>query len=99
MTTIMTKWTILDPDGSSSEGHGLLAAEPSYDDLKQILDPLFNNQWWERVSIRHPVYNRTDMFVDELGLLKQLPLNGAASLLYPYPIVGRAVVFHRRVWF
>jgi len=110
---IMTKWTIFEPGEPRfrSEGHQALAPEPSYEDLRAILDPLFDNQWWEHVWVRGGKAAQLligasatkwpiSMFVDESGMLKQLPRNEAVSwVLYPGLIAGRAVVFHRRVWF
>lgn len=88
-----------------------LGAEPSYEELKNLIEPLLDGAWLEHVSVLYRG-QRTDMFVDEEGLLKNLPLNPLATKIYhtighakgmdmagASPIVGTAIVFHRRVWF
>lgn len=86
---------------------------PSYKALSAVLDPLFFKRPWEHVSVLFEG-RRTDMFVDESGVLDGLPRNEAATAIYranwlsQYPhadpeslphIAGLAVVFEKRVWY
>ena len=88
--------------------------QPSYDELRPILDEFFPDLSAEHVSV---LCNgkRTDMFVDETGHLKSLPINIRATAVYweatmqaegnkfspraLTAIVGPAILFHDRVWF
>lgn len=69
---------------------------------------------WEHVTIMLPDGNRSDMFVDENFLARGLPRNPEATEHYRRatmtrepktnpedlpPILGPAIVFHRRIWF
>ena len=86
---------------------------PEFEWFKTFLEPYFKNAHFEHVNVlfdgRH-----TDMFVDEIGLLRGLPINPQATEIYRadaiarYPkinpnslpiIVGPAVVFAKKVWF
>lgn len=101
-------YTIYEPDGTNSEHEVDLPARPGYDRLKAVLSPLFPGTHFEHVTIlRGP-----DMFVDEIGAIRGLPVNEAATKLYQEAairrgfdardlskIYGRAVVFHQRVWY
>jgi hypothetical protein len=80
--------------------------EPTYDQIR-ALTKLHIDGWLEHVSV---LYNdkHCDMFVDEEGLLKHLPVNEVATRIYwnagrvrgGTPIVGTAILFpERRIWF
>jgi hypothetical protein len=89
-----------------------LPEKPSYQELKQIVQPRLDGAELERVNV---FWNGEylDMFVDETGLLKGLPVNEVATRIYhnnmrihnplfdgPWPpICGPAVLFLRKVWF
>ncbi len=87
--------------------------EPGYQILKEIIEPLLDNQMMEHVNVLF-LNQHADMFVDENGLARMLPRNDKATEIYrsnymkQYPetnpeslpcIVGTAIVFSRRVWF
>lgn len=87
--------------------------DPGYQRIKDFVTPLLNGGDLERVRVLHEgVY--TDMFVDEDGIRKGLPINNAATPIYhanmlsrqadadtsDWPKVhGTAILFHRQVWF
>lgn len=90
-----------------------LAEKPDFDELRAIIQPLLDGAHLERVRVLHNG-EALDMFVDEEGMLRCLPVNPAASAIYRNnwltkhpgtdpqtlpPIYGTAVLFHRRVWF
>ena len=109
-----TKYHIYRPGAAERETVTAdLKSQPSYDDLNAIIRPLLDNQFLEHVSV---LFNgkRADMFVDELGANKGLPINAAATDIYRaawmkrHPraepltlpaIYGTAIVFNRIVWF
>ena len=93
--------------------HADLAPEPTYFALRDIIKPLLNDADLEHVSVLFKG-ERADMFVDEIGLMKGLPRNDAATDIYRantlarHPntapeslsyIAGTAILFMRRVWF
>jgi hypothetical protein len=87
--------------------------DPGFSRISAAVRPLLCGAHLERVR----VWDRDsylDMFVDEEGAIKKLPVNGAATAIYHanmlrgqpgadtslWPrIHGVAVVFDRRVWF
>lgn len=90
-----------------------IAEDPGYFALKEIIQPLLNGADLEHVSVLFKD-KPTDMFVDDVGLLKGLPRNDEATDIYRafwmkhHPghkpedlsfIAGTAVVFDRQVWF
>lgn len=109
-----TEFTIIRANGDEEVHTVELPARPDYFQLKAIVQPLIGDRNdFERVAVLHDG-KATDMFVDENGLLKGLPLNTKASAIYRAnwlkqhpkvdpeslpPIVGPAVLFSRRVWF
>jgi hypothetical protein len=108
-----TTFTILHADGSSETRSAELAAEPGFDALDQLLRPLLDGGDLEHVNVFHDG-RYTDMFVDEIGMLKGLPRNEAATAIYRNntlvhvpgtnpeslpAIYGTAVLFNRKVWF
>lgn len=90
-----------------------LPEDPGYEKLDKILRPLLNGADLERVNVFHDgAY--TDMFVDDVGKLKKLPRNDAATNIYRNnwmthnpgtdpedlpAIYGPAILFDRKVWF
>jgi len=81
--------------------------------LRRIVEPLLGGARMERVRVLCPASGEfTDMFVDEMGVIKRLPFNSEATRIYlnnyltmhpeadreglPY-IAGTAVVFMRPV--
>jgi len=89
-----------------------LPPKPSYRQLCQLLDPLFQRRHFEHVTVLYEG-RRADMFVDERGRLDDLPFNEAATAIYrnnwltQYPgtnpdslhwIAGLAVLFEKIVW-
>lgn len=118
-----TKFTIFRPDGTFEDREVDLKKDPGLDALGTILLPLMNDGrdvpiHFEHVSVLHANKSK-DMFVDEDGHSKRLPVNEKATDIYHenwkvnrpeafeyarktnqlIPIVGVAVLFHRRVWF
>lgn len=94
--------------------------EPGSFRINNYVQPLLNGANIERVNVwLTPSYipgangYYTDMFVDEIGRLKLLPINTRASTIYHanilthepdmkhdlVPIFGTAVLFLRRVWY
>lgn len=73
------------------------------------------NIWTEHVTVLNPADEQyTDMFVDEDGRSRDAEHNPKATAIYRYnalkndpgvtpdqlwDIVGKAVLFHRRIWF
>jgi hypothetical protein len=111
---MLTEFLIIQPDGTEETRQVLLAAEPSLSALAAIIQPIIGDgQDFEHVAVLHDG-KRTDMFVNENGLLMGLPRNPGATVIYrnnwmsSHPkddpeslnfIVGPAVLFRRRVWF
>jgi len=81
---------------------------PEYDDVKRVVSPIIPD--FEHVTVLWQD-KRTDMFIDELGVVKGLPINAFATGVYytasivagrqisPNPICGPAVLFNERIWF
>ncbi|MGL5156246.1 MAG: hypothetical protein ACRC9H_15195 [Aeromonas veronii] len=112
---MQTEYTILRASGERVTHSVDLPQDPHLQQLEAIVLPVIGERnWMVRVGLTfedHPV----DMFVDEFGHAKELPLNLTATLIYHahiagpnYPftnpeglpyIVGDVVLFHRRVWF
>lgn len=106
------KITIFRPGEPAEERELPGAGVFGYDALRALLTPLLDGGNLERVNVLHGgIY--TDMFVDEIGLLKQLPRNEPATAIYrnnwltQHPgtdpevlpaIYGAAVLFEARVW-
>jgi len=111
---MLTEFLIIQPDGTEETHQVELAAEPTYHELKAVIQPIIGErQDFEHVAVLHDG-KRTDMFVNENGLLMGLPRNPGATAIYrnnwlsSHPeddpeslnfIVGPVVLFRRRVWF
>jgi hypothetical protein len=91
-----------------------LEDEPTYTELKAVIQPIIgSNRYFEHVRVWFKnAY--TDMFVDDMGAMTNLPTNEVATRIYhanmlrqhpnadtsDWPkIHGPAVLFHRQVWF
>lgn len=109
-----TTLTILRPGAEPETVVVDLAPKPTLRDIQAALAPYFGLAYTERVAILSEDGKPTDMFVDEIGLMKGLPRNDKATEHYrrnwlsKHPntppehlgfIVGTAVVFDRRIWF
>ena len=108
-----TFYTILRPNGSQERLSVDWPEEPSYEQIRDLVEPILGDCDMEHVSILGDNGKRQDMFVDEIGLWKHLTQNKEATRLYRqnilsrYPhldperlnfIVGAAVVFDRIIW-
>ncbi len=58
-----------------------LPNEPGYEAIKNIVEPLLDGCNMEHVSVLWGG-DRRDMFVDEMGALKRLPINNPATNIY-----------------
>jgi hypothetical protein len=76
----------------------------------EMLKPYLGECWTEHVYVyksnfkrgafkpwNTPEHQRMDMFVDESGVMKDLPLNMEAMMFYPGEIFGPAVLFKNLV--
>lgn len=64
------------------EGVKFAKRQPGYDGIKEFLSPIFPGANFEHVSIITPETRVGDMFVDDMGLLKGLPVNPVATVIY-----------------
>lgn len=109
---IETTYTVYQPDGSSYEGCIMWPKEPGYDLIREFVEPILHADL-EHVAVLYKG-KKADMFVDDTGALKKLPINKAASDIYRaaylkrYPDVdpenlsaihGIAILFDRIVWY
>lgn len=114
-----TTMTIIPCDGSPETKREVEFKNdtPSYEELRALVEPaipsLNGGHAFERVNVWLNDHY-TDMFVDEVGVLKDLPRNYLATAIYranwlrQHPetgpedmphIAGVAVLFSDRVWF
>ena len=108
-----TKFTIYRVGEEPEQREVDIPRDPGYVALAGIIEPLLDGNYLERVAVLVDG-KPTDMFVDEMGHLKNLPTNEAATGIYRaltmrlrpetnpetlHAIAGTAIVFHRRVWF
>jgi hypothetical protein len=115
---VKTKFLIMRPEEPNEGGTAELPRRPTYDEIAAVVRPLLGCEWFEHVNCLADFagglnFRRADMFVDETGVLKGLPRNGAATAIYrrnallhqgvsdpeslPW-IAGVAILFERRVW-
>jgi hypothetical protein len=111
---IPTKYRVFEETSGFADHEILMAKKPAYEDLRRLIEPHLGGASLMHVRVLCPVLGDwTDMFVDDMGALKRLPRNDAATTIYrngflsrnpnddpeklPY-IAGPAVVFMRRVW-
>lgn len=110
---MMTAYAILKTNGDIDVTSVDWPAEPDFEIIRSLVEPLLDGADLEQVSVLHEG-KRRDMFVDDSGHLKGLPRNEQATRIYraatlsrqPHVnpetlpcIVGPAVLFYRRVWF
>lgn len=109
-----TAYTIYRVGHASGEYHEIdWPEEPGYDKIKALIEPLLDDNPLEHVTVLYDG-ERADMFVDEMGAMKPLPVNERATVIYrtnwltQHPkadpdslpaIHGTAILFHRRVWY
>ena len=104
---------VLGVDGTVIEGTATMSVPPTLGELKHVVEPHVSGDMehmyvWNDRAPNH----RGDMFVDEVGQLKGLPRNEAATATYrkawvqatgddpeslPW-IAGTAVLFDETVW-
>lgn len=82
-----TRILIMRPDQSHETREVDLPADPGYERLRTIIAPLLDKGTLEHVSVLADFdggkkYQPLDMFVDDCGLLKNLPRNEAATIIY-----------------
>jgi len=118
-----TRYTIYNVDGTTEDRTVDWPKEPGYEAVRKITDPVLNGAWLEHVTVfvrdTHPHIKGfsdgyADMFVDEEGKLKGLPVNRLATAIYREnwlvhnpgsraedldTINGPALLFHRKVWY
>ncbi len=109
-----TDYTIFLTNGTQEQGSIDWPEDPRFDRISKLVAPIIGVEktGFEHVSVLHNDRHH-DMFVDETGQMKNLPLNEAATAIYRNysikkrgadaedlpTIVGTAVLFHRRIWF
>lgn len=117
-TLIATKLTVSRFGQPSQEIEVQLPLRPGYDEIKKLITPLIDGADLEHVSVLADPnggdnYRPCDMFVDDMGRLKGLPVNPEATEHYrrfsvlhrgenpeSIPAIhGPAVLLHRRIWF
>lgn len=111
---ISTKYRVFSEEGTFADHEILMEEKPCYDDLRSLVAPHLGGARMMHVRVLCPLIGEwTDMFVDEMGALRRLPRNDAATKIYrngflskhpdddpetlPY-IAGAAVVFLRPIW-
>lgn len=110
---IRTGVTLIPPQGAPTRLEYAMPADPGYRQLKEIMTPLLNGGYLERVRVLvGGAY--TDMFVDEDSQGKDMLVNARATEIYranwmtQHPdcdpdelpdIKGPAILFDRPVWF
>jgi hypothetical protein len=111
---VPTKYRVIPETGSFADHEIMLEKKPVYADLRGVVEPHLGGANLMHVRVLCPLLGAwTDMFIDEMGALKRLPRNDAATTIYrngflsknpdddpeklPY-IAGPAVVFFRPVW-
>lgn len=111
-----TDYTIYHPNGVREHSeHSFVdwPEDPGYVLIRNFVKPILKGGELEHVTVLHDG-KYLDMFVDDMGHSKSLPLNAEATAIYrnnartrdpsrdpeTMPrIVGVAVLFSRRVWF
>jgi hypothetical protein len=111
---IPTKYRVIPDTGTFVEHEVLLDKKPLYNELRGLVEPHLGGARLMHVRVLCPLLGEwTDMFADEMGALRRLPRNDAATRIYrnavlskrpdddpeklPY-IAGTAVVFLRPIW-
>jgi hypothetical protein len=111
---VPTTYRVFKETGTFDDHEVLIDKKPLYDELRSLVEPHLGGARLMHVRVLCPLLGEwTDMFVDEMGALRRLPRNDAATKIYrnghlskrpnddpeklPY-IAGPAVVFLRTVW-
>lgn len=112
-TLVATSYEVLEANGRSTVHHIKWPAKPGLELIRKCLHRPLSGSHFERVNVWY-YESYLDMFVDEEGMLKRLPVNDRATAIYRAnaiahipnaipgllpKIFGTAVLFHRRVWF
>ena len=113
-----TDYEIIGVDGIGTIGKLEWPREPDFVTLRDFVQPLIQTPGKSEAYIEHVRVwhngNYCSMFVDDMGALKKLPINEAATKIYnanllehdpklaaelgEAPIHGPAVLFLRNVW-
>jgi hypothetical protein len=111
---VETTYRVFAEEGTFIDHEILMAERPIYDELRNVVEPHIGGARLMHVRVLCPVLGKwTDMFIDDMGALKRLPRNDAATKIYrngflskrpdddpeklPY-VAGPAVVFLRPLW-
>ena len=83
---VLTKLKVIAVNGAETLEEHELDPEPSYTVLKALIEPHLDNNWLEHVNVWDDFgtgkMRALDMFVDENGLIKGLPRNDKATVIY-----------------
>ncbi len=113
-----TEYEIIGVDSIARTGHIEWPREPGFTTIRDFVQPLIQSEGYNTAYIEHVrVWHNGEyasMFVDDMGALRKLPVNEAATRIYhadmlehqdanadtsDWPkIHGPAVLFHRNVW-
>lgn len=113
-----TEYEIIGVDSIAKTGKIEWPKAPDFVMIRDFVEPLIQTKGQPQAYIEHVrVWHAGEycsMFVDDMGQLKNLPINEAATLIYnanlkqhdpelaaslgESPIHGPAVLFHRNVW-
>lgn len=110
---VTTRYVWLRPGVLPKPGTFTIPTRPGYALLRELIEPMLDDARLEHVAVLYQG-RRGDMFVDEIGSLRDLPVNEHATAIYraasitqspgldpdSLPAIhGPAVVFDRQVWF
>lgn len=83
---VPTKVKVIQVDGTETLAEFELDDEPSYAALMAVVQPRLDGHWSEHVNVWDDFgdgeMRHLDMFVDETGLIKGLPRNDKATIIY-----------------
>lgn len=84
---MITKYLTMLVDGSTTSGEVDWPHEPGYERIRALVAPILERGALEHVSVWADFsggekYQALDMFVDDCGLIKHLPRNEAATVIY-----------------
>ena len=84
---VTTRLLIMTPDEPNESRAVELPQQPTYGELRAVIEPLLGCEDFEHVSVLADFagglkFRRSDMFVDEMGHQKGLPRNEAATAIY-----------------
>ena len=107
------RYRVISAAGAETKHAAQMGPSPTLKELHDTVEPHLGGNGMEHVLVLL-AGRPADMFVDEIGVLKGLPRNEKATLIYranwmarhpkcdretlPW-IAGAAVLFYRRVWF